>query len=66
MFTFLIQSLITTLTAIGVFTSLVVIAIAITKDTFDMPPKQYALQVMWIFLAVMAIKGLILAYHQHN
>lgn len=66
MFTFLIQSLITTLTAIGVFTTLVVIVIAITKDTLDLPPKQYALLVTWIFLAVLAIKGLILAYHQHN
>ena len=66
MFAFLIQSLVTTLTAIGVFTTFVVIAIAITKDTLDLPPKQYALLVTWIFLAVMAIKGLILASHQHN
>ena len=66
MFAFLIQSLVTTLTAIGVFTTFVVIAVAITEDTSDLPPKQYALLVMWIFLAVMAIKGLILAYHQHN
>ena len=66
MFAFLIQSLVMTLAAIGVFTTLVVIAIAITKDTFDLPPKQYALLVTWIFLAALAINGLILAYHQHK
>lgn len=66
MFTFLIQSLITTFTAIGGYTTFVVIVMAITKWTVDIQPKQYARLVTWIFFVVLAIKGLILAHHQHN
>lgn len=66
MFTFLIQATLNTLEFTGGIVLLLQIIIAITKDTLDISPKQYFTFVMWTFLAVMAIKGLILAYHQHN
>lgn len=66
MFTFLIQAILNTLEFTGGVVFLLHIIIALTKDTLAVSPKQYFEFVMWTFLVVMAIKGLILAYHQHN
>ena len=66
MITFLIQAILNTLTVTGGIVILVNIIGAAMRETLDIKTKDFLVIVMWTFLAVMAIKGLILAYHQHN
>lgn len=62
MLTFLIQAVLNTLAVMGGFISLLNIILMITKDNLEILPKHYLMFLMWIFMAVLAIKGLILAY----